>query len=243
MSSTIASFSLILILAFSLTFSGQNAPAEAQIKTCSQTPIPAGKVAANGDDGNVPQNTVDNSLSTRWSNLGLPSVIEYDLGASSIVCYVDIAWYRGDLRVNTFTIAVSNDNVNFQTILKLGKSSGQTNSLERYDVPDTNAKFMRISVTGNTENNYASITEVDIYSDVAASSCTPPYTFRVAANGNDGNIPKNTLDNDLNTRWSNLGFPSWIRYDFGSLNTVCHVDIAWYRGNSESKYLYNICFK
>jgi hypothetical protein len=55
------------------------------------------------------------------------------------------------LRINTFTISVSNDNVNFQPIFN-GKSSGATTAFERYDIPDTNTRYVRITVTGNTEN-------------------------------------------------------------------------------------------
>src|SRR2546430_12182098 len=30
-------------------------------------PVPVASVVASGDDGNVPQNTLDNNLATRWS--------------------------------------------------------------------------------------------------------------------------------------------------------------------------------
>ena len=49
--------------------------------------------------------------------------------------------------------------------------------------------------------------------------------------GNDGNIPSNVLDNNLSTRWSNLGQGSWIQLDLGSKKSICSVDIAWYRGD------------
>jgi hypothetical protein len=50
----------------------------------------------------------------------------------------------------------------------------------------------------------------------------------VSASGNDGNVPQNVLDNNLNTRWSNLGIGSWILMDLGSTDTICSVDIAWF---------------
>ena len=186
-------------------------------------------VRAIGNDGNVPQNTLDNNLNTRWSNLGFPSWIQYDLGESQPICNVDIAWYRGDTRVNSFTISVSNDGINFTPIFS-GQSSGETTGLERYNVPDTMGRYMRITVTGNTENNWSSITEVRINGG-AIMECKSPQISGVSAIGNDGNVPQNTLDNNLNTRWSNLGFPSWIQYDLGESQPICNVDIAWYRGN------------
>ena len=187
------------------------------------------RISAIGNDGNVPQNTLDNNLNTRWSNLGFPSWIQYDLGESQPICNVDIAWYRGNLRVNTFTISVSNDGINFTPIFS-GQSSGETTGLEPYNVPDTMGKYMRITVTGNTENSWSSITEVRINGG-AIMECKSPQISGVSAIGNDGNVPQNTLDNNLNTRWSNLGFPSWIQYDLGESQPICNVDIAWYRGN------------
>jgi hypothetical protein len=153
-------------------------------------------VSANGDTGYPPQNTVDNNLNTRWSNQGLPSWIQYDLGTSQPICNVDISWYRGNLRVNTFTISASENGQIFETIFE-GQSSGTTTAAEQYDVVDVNARYVRITVTGNTENNYASITEVRFnrgysyepyltltgsnYVDVSSSSSLQPSTFSVAA--------------------------------------------------------------
>jgi F5/8 type C domain len=188
------------------------------------------EVTASGNqEPNTPQNTLDNNTNTRWSNFGFPSWVQYDLGESQPICNVDIAWYRGNLRVNTFTISVSNDGINFTPIFS-GKSSGETTGLERYNVPDTMGRYMRITVAGNTENSWSSITEVRINGG-AIMECQPPQISGVEAIGNDGNVPQNTIDNNLNTRWSNLGFPSWVQYDLGESQPICNVDIAWYRGN------------
>ena len=61
-------------------------------------------VSASGDDGNIPENTLDNNLNTRWSNFGLGSSIEYTFSEPQLVCNVDISWYRGNERVNDFSI-------------------------------------------------------------------------------------------------------------------------------------------
>lgn len=86
-------------------------------------------------------------------------------------CHVDISWYRGNLRTNTFTISVSNDKINYQDIFD-GQSSGTTKSFERYDVPDTQARFLKITFYENSEdNNYASISELDIYGYTPREIC------------------------------------------------------------------------
>src|SRR5207249_430712 len=82
-------------------------------------------IIAGGNDGHVPANVLDNNLNTRWSNLGIGSFIQADLGGQKTICSVDIAWYRGNLRVNNFVISVSNDGNAFTRVLA-GKSSGTT---------------------------------------------------------------------------------------------------------------------
>jgi hypothetical protein len=128
---------------------------------CEKLPQITSVNAIGDGNGNIPQNTLDSNLNTRWSNFGFPSWIQYDLDESQPICNVDIAWYRGNLRVNTFTISVSNDGINFTPVFS-GQGSGNTIGLERYDIRDTVGKYIRITVTGNTEISWSSISEVRI---------------------------------------------------------------------------------
>ena len=45
----------------------------------------------------------------------------------------------------------------------LAKSSGTTLNSEKYTIPATNARYVRVTVNGNTVNTWASITELDIF--------------------------------------------------------------------------------
>jgi hypothetical protein len=54
------------------------------------------------------------------------------------------------------------------------------------------------------------------------------------ANTNDGNVPANAIDNNLDTRWSGNGDGAWIRFDLGTPRQVTRVQIAWYQGNTRS---------
>ena len=69
------------------------------------------------------------------------------------------------------------------------------------------------------------------FSTIKTSALENSPIFGVTASSNDGNIPLNVMDNNLNTRWSNLGIGSWIRLDLGVQKVICSVDIAWYKGN------------
>src|SRR5438552_1684002 len=66
---------------------------------------------------------------------------------------------------------------------------------------------------------------------LAAGTATPPPSLAVAVTREqDPNVPQNTLDNNLATRWSASGDGQWIRYDLGAVMAVGPVNIAWYLG-------------
>ena len=224
---------LILLMSVVVVSSMGTHAANAQINDnkCQQLPIT--KVAANGMRGSgSAQFAVDKDLNTRWANQALGSFIQLNLGQPKVLCEIDIAWYRGDERAYNFVISTSNDGVVFNEIAK-AKSTGQTTFLERYNIPDHSAQYVRITVNGNTDNDLGSITEMSVRERVSAEqeTCTVPKITGISATGNDGNKPQNTLDNNANTRWSNSGLPSWIQYNLGSSQRICDVDISWYRGN------------
>ena len=100
-------------------------------------------------------------MSTRWSNPGFPSSIQLDLGAQKTICSVTIAWYRGDERQNTFKISISKDDSSYTNVFS-GKSSGTTTAGEKYDFVDSEARYVKITVTDNSQSNWASITEIDV---------------------------------------------------------------------------------
>jgi hypothetical protein len=69
----------------------------------------------------------------------------------------------------------------------------------------------------------------------ADPAATPGPTLPVAsvtASGDDGDGPANTLDGDLDTRWSDEGDGVWIDYDLGSARTIGSVALAWYQGDT-----------
>jgi glucose/arabinose dehydrogenase len=156
--------------------------------TCQKLPI--GNVAAIGDDGvNRPANAIDNNLNTRWSNNGRGSWIQADLGSKNSICSVDIAWYRGNLRQNSFTISVSDDGTTFTNIFS-GKSSGTTISFEKYNMPTgIESRYVRITVNGNTENNWASITEIAVYGSHLTSSIANPSNTQVDTSNYNASMP------------------------------------------------------
>ena len=138
--------------------------------------IPISNVAAIDDDGiNHPTNAIDNNLNTRWSNLGVGSWIQADLGSQMTTCIIDITWYNGNQRQNNFVISVSSDGSTFTPVFT-GKSTGTTlSSPERYNLPaNTVGRFVKITVNGNTQNNWASITEIAVNGFAGNTPAPPP---------------------------------------------------------------------
>jgi len=124
--------------------------------------LPIRSVAASGYSlSSPPLHSIDNDLNTKWSNNGAGSWISFNLGSRETICSADISWYRGALRQVSFIISTSSDGFSYKSVFS-GKTSGTTPDFERYEFGDVHANYLKITVKGNTENNWASITELGI---------------------------------------------------------------------------------
>jgi Concanavalin A-like lectin/glucanases superfamily/F5/8 type C domain/Bacterial Ig domain/Calcineurin-like phosphoesterase len=138
------------------------------------TNVPIGAATASGNDGNVPSNVLDNNLNTRWSSFGVGQFVTADLGSTQNICGVDIAWYLGNQRTYNFVISTSTDGTTFTNKFS-GSSSGTTLNSEKYTFASTDARYVRVTVNGNSVNNWASITELDVFG--SSVSLTSTYNF------------------------------------------------------------------
>lgn len=146
-------------------------------------------VSAIGNDGNLPENVLDNNLSTRWSNKGKGSWIVADLGSMQELCGVAIAWYQGDSRVNQFVVQGSTDAQSYIDLFK-GDASGKGASIEQYAFNPAVARYLRVTVNGNTHNDWASISELQakvsggpVLVDVPTPAIPAPTTGPVPTTG------------------------------------------------------------
>jgi hypothetical protein len=203
------------------------------------TPL-AGAVTASTHDGNVPGNTVDGSLDTRWSAQGDGQWIQYDLGASHVLAFLEIAAYSGHTRRSRFDIQVSNDGIAWSTVW-VGESSGTTTAQEHYEIADVAARHVRLLGHENSANNWNSFTEVDFYATSGPPEPptptprvtprpTPPPDPVLGQNlalgkpstastnwSSSFNAPK-AFDGSDSSRWSasaNSATNQWLRVDLG----------------------------
>jgi len=140
-------------------------------------------ITSEGNDGNIDDNVNDSNLKTRWSYRPIPAWIKIDLGARKTVELVKIAWYRGNDRRMDFNIKTADVDEQYPylpytsyTQRYKGRSSGATSGLETYNVADSNARYVLINVTGNSDNDYASITEIEIHGKEIPNIVEPPPT-------------------------------------------------------------------
>lgn len=141
--------------------SPNNQDSDSLASTCKSVNITS--VSANTNDGNVPSNVLDGNLATRWSGFGMGANITADLGSPVSICAVGVAWYQGNARTNYFFISTSQDGNTFSSGVNILKSSGTTTAIENYSITIVNARYVRITVFGNTENYWASITELQVF--------------------------------------------------------------------------------
>ncbi|MEH0152794.1 chondroitinase-B domain-containing protein [Limibacter armeniacum] len=135
----------------------------------SESQLPISSVSASSDDGNLPANTLDGDLATRWSAQGEGEWVKYDLGSIELVSKVKIAFHKGNERITSFDIAVSSDNSNWTNVITNQDASGNTLQLEEFDIVDSNARYIRITGHGNSSNDWNSLTEVEIWGGNAGS--------------------------------------------------------------------------
>ena len=200
-------------------------------KACSKLTV-NGITTSGADAFHPPSHAIDENISTRWSNLGLGSWLQIDLGQEKNVCSVGINWHRGNERTNSFVISISKDGKEFTDVYS-GKSDGASLTEQNYNFQPNTGRFIKVIVNGNTQNNWVSISELKIYGyDTTSESCVKSLISQVTASGSQvGFPPSNVVDNNPITIWSNYGVGSYILLDLGTSKNICSVDIAWYKGN------------
>jgi hypothetical protein len=139
-------------------------------KVCKSVPITRLTSSAS-ELGNPSTNAIDRNMNTRWSSHAVNKYIQVDLDSIKAICGLSIVWFKGESRQYFFTISTSVDGVNYSNVLQ-ESSSGYTQQPENYQFHDTSAKYVKMTISGNSQNNWANINEMAIYG--RDSSIHPP---------------------------------------------------------------------
>ncbi|WP_191908873.1 heparin lyase I family protein [Larkinella humicola] len=148
--------------------------------------IPAANVStpAAVDGVNVKGNVVDGSLSTRWSGEGNPQYITLNLGQPGKIDYIQMGFHTSGsaTRTSSFDVAVSGDSLNWTTVLANQRSAPGNTDLQKFDFPDIEGKYLRITGYGNNQSAWNSYTEIEAWGwgptvEIPADTSTgePPY--------------------------------------------------------------------
>lgn len=164
-----------------MTFSNPAIADYGNNSNCEATPIASITVnnpTINDDNKNIPVNTIDNNLETKWSVKSFGTYLQLNLHSLKKVCSIDIAWDKGDKYENNFMISTSKDGKTFTDVLK-GTASGSNKQFENYDIiPQVDAKYVKITLydrsgqdnNGSNNDNSVKISEVRINTVNTAAS-------------------------------------------------------------------------
>ncbi|MBK7861219.1 MAG: discoidin domain-containing protein [Archangiaceae bacterium] len=151
---------------------------EAGVVTACGPKAAATGITASTSDTNLPANAIDGNVATRWSGLGVGAFLTVDLGSVQSLCGVSLQWYRGAERQNRFALSVSSDAVTFQQVL----STTSALSAETQSYPlVARGRYVRITVNGNTQNDWASINEVQVNAAQPPPTPGAPGTYKPSA--------------------------------------------------------------
>ena len=132
--------------------------------------IPISYATASGSkEGFPPSNVYDNDSSTRWTNKGFGSWIQVDLGKPQNICGIEITWYNGTTRIYNYILTTSVDGINFSNYTT-DKSIGNISIPEKVSLNISNAKYIKLTVNGNNEGPYASISDIKMYGSIDVDS-------------------------------------------------------------------------
>ncbi|MDX1692723.1 MAG: discoidin domain-containing protein [Ketobacteraceae bacterium] len=160
------------------------------------------KVSASDHDGHMPENVLDGSREpeSRWSAFGDGQWIKIDMGREESLSAVDIAFHKGDVRLQYFAIKVAGADEQWKNVFS-GASSGYTLGFQRFKLGSSPVRYVMIVGHGTSTNDWNSLTEVRLVKDTTVLESGKSYY--VSPNGSDSysgtsaRYPKRTIQKAL----------------------------------------------
>ncbi|WOI38268.1 polysaccharide lyase family 7 protein [Alteromonas sp. CI.11.F.A3] len=122
------------------------------------------------DDGSSatefsPANAIDGNTASisRWSSDGVDKALTLDLGTTETVGALTIKWFEGAERVASFSVETSVDQNTWVTVLTQAESKGNQSGFELVNVDSSQARYVKITGLGNSENTNNGIVEVQVH--------------------------------------------------------------------------------
>lgn len=198
------------------------------------------------DDGSFdaeygPERVFDNDFDpdSRWSSEGAGKQVTLDLGEAQTLSAVGLAFYKGDERRTMFDIEASEDGEAWTALIEGGQSGGTTTAIETFELPATQARYLRLTGQGNESSGWNSLIEMQAFgcgSGEIAELSDGSDTARVA------NMSKTGLDLRIDVPPSeNFDLSYWkltLPADLdgnGKVDEISETDLAGY---SDERFFY-----
>jgi subtilisin len=190
--------------------------AAASTSSCGDN-LPLVTATSSGSQNSFPPtNAIDNNFNTKWySTFIVNPWIQVDLGVQKSVCSVDIAWPDGASRQYSFQISVSTDGSSYTNVFS-GKSSGTTASPQKYSFPETQARYVKITITQShvgSASSLAQISEIDIFGKTSASGSAQELSSSTQSHSKLGKSSSNTVSSSPADQSPSLNKPPVARDD------------------------------
>lgn len=116
------------------------------------------------DIGNIPEYSYDGDMSTRWSAEGVEEWLVHDLGEIKEIDAFGVAEWMGNQRKFYFDLQISDDGVNWTTVVVDYATSGTSEDIEIIPL-DTSvkARYVRYWGKGNSRNSWNNVIELATY--------------------------------------------------------------------------------
>ncbi len=131
------------------------------------------------EPANVPGNTIDGDLATRWAAEN-EATITWDLGEPRELGYAGLAFWQDGKRQTIFDLEVSIDGANWEQVFS-GRSAGKSEAPCAYTLGGKTARYVRYCGHGNTASAWNSILEAAFYPPNADGRLVLPETNFVGA--------------------------------------------------------------
>lgn len=200
---------------------GQVTPSTAKSSKSVDMTITAISASATHSSTYTADKAIDNNYNTRWTASG--TVYLYiDLGSTALIDYVKISHYKGDSRRYTMKFHVRNSTSASWSLVGTKSSPENTTSLYDYDLVNSNNRYIRVTCTGNSDNGFSDIKEIEIWGTPSTTGGGGTGSGTAADNlGGLTNWKLNAYSGSLNVSSSNNGLsyadnasksdnPSWF---------------------------------
>ncbi|MGZ4613941.1 MAG: discoidin domain-containing protein [Actinomycetes bacterium] len=133
-----------------------------QLQPSTRPALPVVRATADRAQHGHPAHAVlDGAASTRWSATGVSPRLTLDLGRARTVSAVSVAWWHGSRSATRLRVRTSRDGRSWTTARTV-VSSGRSSRLETYDVPDRQARYVRLVCPGGSGDRRVDISTVRV---------------------------------------------------------------------------------